>query len=302
VSRAIGVQFPGIMRPGGQWQIGGVRLHLSSVDSGLRVTGPPGRAAFASSGHSDATITTTWGNLAAVSSGDAAFDSGGLWTASQNGGAFRFEFRSPRFGAVPYKLARIREDFTAGEVILHHPYFDANLPVDPLEYPLEELIVIGYLAREDGVVLHGCGVADGDEGLLFLGPSGAGKSTMARLWTEEPGVSVLSDDRIVVRVTGERLMMHGTPWHGDEPVALPGPVELRRVFFLRHGRECVARRIEGVAAVAELVACSFPPFYDAEGLAAAVCTLERIAQRTSCAELWFPNDRAAIERVRALAR
>jgi hypothetical protein len=315
VQNAVRVQFSGFMSRGtraaepaehrglreAHWRVGGIGVRVASVDPALTLIASRARQAFArTTGRPHATVRAAWGNLAAVAAGSQVFDSGGVWSLMQDAHELRFHFRSVKFGCIPYKVARFRRDFSAGEVILHRPYFDPHASVDPLEYPLDELLVIGLLANRAGIALHGCGVADGRAGLLFLGPSGAGKSTMSRLWKHRPGVTILSDDRIIVRRVGTRMMMHGTPWHGDEPVMSPGPVELTRIFFLRHGNDCMTRRVEGVTAVAHLFACSFPPFFSAEALADTLETLEQLARATPCADLWFPNDPVAIEHIRAL--
>ncbi len=196
-----------------------------------------------------------------------AFDSGGVWKLRRSADELVFEFRSPRFGAVPYKIARFRPDFSTGEVVLHRPYFSSASHVYPLEYPLDELIFTNLLARRNGVELHGCGVADGDEGLLFLGFSGAGKSTLARLWRRQPGATILSDDRIILRPGGGRVLMHGTPWHGDEALVAKGPVPLSRVFVLHQGPECAIRALAGAEAVASMFARCFAPFHCADAIA-----------------------------------
>jgi len=74
--------------------------------------------------------------------------------------------------------------------------YDAN----PLEYPLDELLIMHRLTQEKAIELHGTGIvrANGDAN-LFVGHSGAGKSTTTRLWTSVEDVEVLSDDRIIVR-------------------------------------------------------------------------------------------------------
>ena len=186
-----------------------------------------------------------------------------------------FEFRSPRFGAVPYKIGRFRPDFSIGEVVLHRPYFPTARGFYPLEYPLDELIFTHLLSRRNGVELHGCGVIDHDEGLLFLGFSGAGKSTLARLWGRHSGATILSDDRIILRVRGGRVMMHGTPWHGDEALVAKGPVPLSRLFFLHQGPECAMRPCAGSEAVASMFARCFAPFHCADAIAATLATLEQ---------------------------
>ena len=283
-----------------RWRIGGLAVRVTSTDPDLVVTVPPAVLPFVDhSAHADAIVSARWGDVGTVPPGSGVFDSGGLWTLTREADELRFHLRSPKFGAVPYKVARFQPDFSRGEVILHRPYFDTTLPAYPLEYPLDELLFVNLLARRDGVEVHGCGVIDRAAGLLFIGQSGAGKSTIARLWQAQPGVTVLSDDRIIVRCQKGQLMMHGTPWHGDAPLSSPGAVKLTRVFVLRQGPGYEVRPIDRTAAVAQLFACCFPPFYSGEALSETLRILDLVAQRTSCAELWFRPDETTIRRIRS---
>src|SRR3989449_11671129 len=130
-------------------------------------------------------------------------------------------FRSA-LGPLPYKVASVDRGFTAGEVWLHQPYFPSGLPVHPLEYPLDELLLIHLLAAGRGVEVHACGVvAPNGQGYLFVGQSGAGKTTMARLWqkAQAGGIRILSDDRIILRKSNGTVWMYGTPWHGEAAMA-----------------------------------------------------------------------------------
>jgi hypothetical protein len=285
-----------------RWRIGGLGVHVTSADPALGLVLPPAVLPFVDeAGGADATVRARWGDVATAPAGAPLFDSGGVWTLSRQAGDLLFHFRSPTFGPVPYKVARFRGDFTAGEVVIHRPYFDTSVPVYPLEYPLDELLCVSLLARRDGVELHGCGIVDRGAGLLFVGPSGAGKSTMARLWKTHPGATVLSDDRIIVRREGRDLVMHGTPWHGDEPAISAGRVKLARVFVLRQSPDCAVRPLETSTAVAHLFSCCFPAFYSREALAETLRILEIVAQQTPCAELSFRRDAATIHHVRSIA-
>jgi hypothetical protein len=69
----------------------------------------------------------------------------------------------------------------------------------PFVGPAMELLMINYLARAGGVILHACSIERQGKGYLFAGQSGAGKSTLAKLWDQQKGVEVLSDDRTIVR-------------------------------------------------------------------------------------------------------
>ena len=96
--------------------------------------------------------------------------------------------------------------------------------------------MIHRLSRGEGVEVHAVGISDEQgRGHLFLGHSGAGKSTTARLWIDRPGVRILSDDRIILRVREGRIWMYGTPWHGDAGIASPDCAPLDEIYLLEHG-------------------------------------------------------------------
>ena len=83
----------------------------------------------------------------------------------------------------------------------------------PLEYPLDELLIINLLAQGRGVEVHAAGVIDPEGcGHLFLGQSGGGKTTISRLWQGVERAEILSDeDRIILRKEAGRIWMYGTP-------------------------------------------------------------------------------------------
>jgi hypothetical protein len=279
--------------------IGDVALRLSSADAGLVLGLPPAMVPFErDGGRLDATIEARWGPLEQAAALPVAFDSGGVWTLKRSAGELVFEFRAPLFGDVPYKVGRFLEDFSTGEVVLRRQCF-ASRDVYPLEYPLDELVFTNLLAERNGVELHGCGVADGDEGLLFVGFSGAGKSTIARLWSRVPGATVLSDDRIILRPCEGGVLMHGTPWHGDEALVAKGPVPLSRIFVLHHGRACAVRSLARPAAAAALFARCFAPFHSERAIGSTLATLEQTTRVVPCVDLWFSPDAATVDFIRA---
>ena len=279
--------------------IGGVRVQLAASDRDFVFDLPSNLMPFVSDegDHPEVRLDARR-EVIGASPWPLAFDSGGVWTLKRLADELLFEFRSPRFGTVPYKTCRFRPDFASGEVVLHRPLFPAAAPAYPLEYPLDELIFTNLLARNNGVELHGCGVADGDEGLLFLGFSGAGKSTMARLWRRHSEATILSDDRIILRTGDRQVLMHGTPWHGEEAFVATGPVRLSRIFILHQGTECAARARTGIEAVTSIFARCFAPFHCADAIAASVATIEDTVRLVPCADLWFTPDATAIDFIR----
>src|SRR4029077_13002257 len=104
-------------------------------------------------------------------------------------------------GTRPYKRLFVDKAFRTARLQMSAQSFARSAhAVVPLEYPLDELLIMHRLTQEKGIELHGAGIVTSDGvANLFVGHSGAGKSTTTRLWTSREGVQVLSDDRIIVR-------------------------------------------------------------------------------------------------------
>jgi hypothetical protein len=248
-----------------------------------------------------ARLHARWGDPQIPANAPIGFDSGGgLWRLYRTLAGPELVFTSLALGPEPYQSAAFSDDFTEGEVTLRREPFVDRLPLYPLHYPLDEVFMVHLLARGLGVELHAAGVVlPGGEGLLFVGQSGAGKSTLSRMWRTEPGVRVLSDERMIVRRHDDGVWMYGTPWHGDGYVAEPGRARLERVFLLRQAPENGLAAVAPVAAAARLFACAFVPFHDAAGLDFSLGLLTEIVGRCRCAELAFVPDRSVLDFVRA---
>ena len=247
----------------------------------------------------DMRVLAAWGNLRDEHHGRMVFDSGGLWQLYRQHGTYCFRFRSPALGPLPYKIACFDSSFTSGEVHLHRHYFQHDRSVYPLEYPLDELLMIHLLADGRGVQVHACAVIDSSgRAHLFAGQSGADKTTMAKLWRQEDEVIILNDDRIILRNIGGKLWMYGTPWHGEAGLAHPAWVPLTQIYFLRHGQknEVVSQR--PAESVGRLFAHSFPPFYSRAGLDFTLGFFEEVVTAVPCDELRFLPDRRVIEFIR----
>jgi len=244
----------------------------------------------------DVTVRAAWGELREAIRGEKVFDSGGLWQLYRENGFYLFRFASPAIGPYPYKVASFNSAFTVGHVYLHRAFFPPDAAVYPLEYPLDELLIMNWLARGRGVELHSCALADSaGNGHLFVGPSGAGKTTTARLWQKRDGVKILSDDRIIVREEGGRLWMHGTPWHGEAALACPARAPLTRVYFLKHAKKNELVPQGTTESVVRLFASSFLPFYSSGGLEFTLALLEKIVRTVPCSELRFVPDETVVE-------
>lgn len=280
--------------------IGDVTTRVVSLDPSLAITAPEAVARFRTGRTSaDIVVGAQWSKRLPLTGGPVRFDSGGLWQLRDDGTRLSWIFTSPKFGTDPYKVAVFNHDFTAGEVHLNASCFDTAAPVYPLEYPLDELIVTNWLAHGRGVEIHACGVIDANgEGYLFAGHSGAGKTTIASLWCQQPGVTVLSDDRIIMRRIGDDVWMYGTPWHGDEELAASARARVTRGFFLNHGTSNAVEAMTPSRATAGLMVRCFPPFSSERGLDFTLSLLHEVATLVPFVELHLVPTAAAIPFIR----
>ena len=229
--------------------------------------------------------------------GKMVFDSGGIWKLYQEDDLYTFRLQSDTLGTVPYKIARVRKDFEKAEVLIHRAYLKPGQAVYPLEYPLDEVLFIHHLGcLGKGVEVHACGVVDPQgKGHLFLGQSGAGKTTLARLWENEPGVLVLSDDRIALRRTDGKLWMYGTPWHGEANFSSPARAPLADVCFLVKGAENRLLQKGVTESIGRFIASSFILFYNREAVDFTMGFLEDVVKAVPCYELSFSPDKRVVK-------
>ena len=174
--------------------------------------------------------------------------------------------------------------------------------IDPYFGPTMELLLIHYLTQERGVILHACGIVIEDRGMLFLGESGAGKSTLARMWDQENGVDILSDDRVVVRKQGREFRIYGTPWHGEAAFGSPQEAKLERIFFLSHGKENSVKDMKGLDLISHLLTCSFPPLWDSQAMEFVLEFFSQLAAQVPCQELSFRPEKSALALVKKISK
>jgi hypothetical protein len=228
------------------------------------------------------------------------FDSGSVWKLYQRDEDFQFDFSAPTMGVNPYKRLIVDAEFRSAQLLVDERHLTSGPEsVGPLDYPLDELLIMHRLTQEKAIELHGCGIVRSDGvGNLFVGHSGAGKSTTTRLWIAHEDAEILSDDRIIIR-RGARddrspIRMFGTPWHGEAMYASPGNAPLARIFVLEHGRGNVLTRLSPSQAVAELFARSFVPFHRHEYVDAALQFLQEVVDAIPVYRYAFEPDQSAV--------
>jgi len=170
-----------------------------------------------------------------------------------------------------------------------------RLMYNPMMYPLDQILMMHFLAWINGVIIHAAGWREKNSGWLFAGKSGAGKSTISNLIVEETGATFLSDDRIAVRKIGQEFKMYGTPWPGDAGYAVNESVPLKGIFFLSKGTQNNINRLTPSDAIARLMPVVSIPWYDREKVELMMDFCDIMMGSIPMYELTFVPDKAAVD-------
>jgi len=281
-------------------EIGGIVLTVKLEGDGHGLEMADVYRGFLSDGRSDAAFAVRYGSLPDLKSAEKVFDSGGSWRLYRHRGRWCFALQSPALGSEPYQIAVTDTDFSRGDIHTRDHEVRRTLGPSPLGYPLEELLFVNLLSLGRGVLLHALAVSDRGHGLIFAGTSGAGKSTLADLWKNEEGVTILSDDRVIVREREGRFWAYGTPWHGDVNLCSSERVPVDGIFIIRHGAQNRATPLEARTAVTSLLVRSFPTYWSPEGMGFTLEFLGRMSRAVPCYDLGFLADGSVIDFVRTM--
>lgn len=227
---------------------------------------------------------------------EPVFDSEQTWALFRSEGTLVLQNAGLHTDLKPGRFLFLAPDLKSGDLYVTG---DSPKDIDPLGYPLNQVLWILLLSQRRGLLFHACGIDDGGKGCLFLGNSGDGKSTTAKLWFAQ-GMAVLNDDRIIVREKDGEFWMYGTPWHGDFKEHSSRGLRVHKLFFLNHGEKNSARSKSGAEAVSMLLARSFSPFWDNQGMALTIELCRRLAGQIPCYELTFLPDTGMIDFVRSI--
>lgn len=171
------------------------------------------------------------------------------------------------------------------------------------EVPIMQALILWILAMQVlperyGLMLHACGVADGERGLLFVGPSGAGKTTIAHLWNDSGKASVLNDEYCIVRAIEGQPWLYGTPWVGRKGLCSVGKVPLEEVFFVEHGKETERVSVRKIEAISRLMSQAFLPMWDKTKMRPFLDTCVDLVQSVPCYRLPFVPDDGMVQLLR----
>lgn len=158
--------------------------------------------------------------------------------------------------------------------------------VDPLEYPLDGLILYYLSVINSDILIHASGVNFRSKGYIFSGISGKGKTTISGLW-KEAGARVIHDDRLILRKTLSGYMMYNTPIYPDEE---PSASSIDKIFLIDHGAENKMTRVNGAGALSHLLTNCIQHNWNPEIIAGLLSSVGELCNKVPVYRLSFKPD------------
>lgn len=120
---------------------------------------------------------------------------------------------------------------------------------NPFTHPLGTLIFQYALINKNSFYIHGSGVNYNGQGLIFTGKSGFGKTTMSDIF-HNGGMSVINDDRLIIRKIADSYMMFNSPLKN---VTEPKQSRINHIFSIYHSKKNIVEKISGIEAFRKVV-------------------------------------------------
>lgn len=169
--------------------------------------------------------------------------------------------------------------------------YGARDETDPLEYPLDGLILYYLTVINGDIMIHASGVNHAGHGYIFSGVSGKGKSTMAKIW-DDSGAKIIHDDRLIIRNTGGVYRMFNTPiYNNDEP----RESVISKIFIIEHGTENMLVPLKGANAVTQVMANCIQHNWGADIIARLLGSISIMCGAIPTSKLFFKPDRSVID-------
>jgi len=216
----------------------------------------------------------------------------GTWKTTRRDGKKVFLLICQAGDISLWKTALMEEDCSRGDI------WNERRELETILFPLftiDLLLFSHLLLPRNGMILHAGAVKINNRAFLFPAASGGGKSTWADLASTMPSWSVLGEDKVIMRKSGDDYLIYGTPWNPRPKFQKADSAPLRGIFFLHHSPENQIIEINQLSALQEMLQQSFMPFSERDELDRAVSILEDVIHRVPSYSFGFRPDQSAVD-------
>lgn len=147
-----------------------------------------------------------------------------------------------------------REDVVEGRPVRHHE-------PDYLETLAIYRKIVEKMLDYGAFLFHGSAISVDGEGYLFTAKSGTGKSTHTRIWCRllKERCTIVNDDKPLLLVTENAVMLCGTPWDGKHRRSTNIMVPLKGLAILERGQTNEIKPVDPSEALPLLLQQSYRP-------------------------------------------
>jgi len=163
-----------------------------------------------------------------------------------------------------------------------------------LIHPLIKSLLINFLAKYDGCLVHGAGVKIKNLGLAFVGKSESGKTTLAKFFHGYKDITVLTDENLAITRKENKFYIQGTPWPGGARIASAESAILKHIFFISHGKANVVKPINPKEAFKKLISQAMLCAWDKSLVNSAVNFIRGLSEGIEFFDLEFVNDKGVV--------
>ena len=109
--------------------------------------------------------------------------------------------------------------------------------------------------RYDAFFFHCSAISVDNQAVMFTAQSGTGKSTHRNLWLKNFGdrVTVINDDKPIIRKVNGIFYVYGTPWQGKENLGEDIRVPAKALCFLSRAEENSIGPIDTISVVSKMM-------------------------------------------------
>ena len=208
----------------------------------------------------------------------------------------------------PYRTESEDFDFDASVTAQEIDDYIAGSKTPCLPYLAEDALVLTNISREllrshNGCFFHSSALELDGEGYLFTALSGTGKSTHARNWRKVFGdrVTMINDDKPLIRKIGDEYYVCGTPWMGKSNIGSNRIAPIKAIFILKRGEENTASLTTPAKQIRQLMEATLFP-RTKEDMVKLLVFFDDLFNHVRLAELYCNQDedsaRVAYEAVR----
>ena len=163
--------------------------------------------------------------------------------------------------------------------------------VDPMEYPLDGLILYYLTVIHNDIMIHASGINHEGKGYVFSGISGKGKTTMTRLW-DSAGAKIIHDDRLIIRRKGDSHRMFNTPVYNNDD---PSDSAVTKIFIIEHGPANKLAPVSGANAVTRIMSNCIQHNWSPEIINRLLNSVGTLCENVQVEILYFRPERSVID-------